>query len=165
MKGDSKKYVLATCWWIWMDKDTLEDLGADGMIILKYRVIKKDGLNFVRQYFLNYTRYVNDLHNIWKRKSSVFKYHRQSAHLAHRRAATSVESKMATMQHKNFCMYQRRTWDGFKRVLSVAHASQPVERAENLEYRNQLSGVCWGTVYCSIESIFWITLYTEKLYK
>jgi len=27
-------------------------------------VIQKDGLNFVRQYFLNYTRYVNDLHNI-----------------------------------------------------------------------------------------------------
>ena len=57
-------------------------------------------------------------------------------------------------------VYQRRTWDEFKRVLSVAHASQPVERAENLEYRNQLSGVCWGAVYCSshkdlrIESIF-----------
>ena len=41
------------------------------------------------------------------------------------------------------------TWDEFKRVLSVAHASQPVERAENLEYRNKLSGVCWGAVYCS----------------
>jgi len=27
-------------------------------------VIKKDGLNFVRLYFLNYTWYVNDLHNI-----------------------------------------------------------------------------------------------------
>jgi len=51
-------------------------------------------------------------------------------------------------------VYQRRTWDELKRVLSVAHASQPVERAENLEYRNQLSGVCWGAVYCSIESIF-----------
>ena len=46
-------------------------------------------------------------------------------------------------------MYHRRTWDEFKTVLSVAHASQPVERAENLEYRNQLSGVCWGAVYCS----------------
>jgi len=32
-------------------------------------VIKKDGLNFVRLYFLNYTRYVNYLYNIWKRKS------------------------------------------------------------------------------------------------
>ena len=51
-------------------------------------------------------------------------------------------------------MYQGRTWDEFKRVLSVAHASQPVEGAENLEYRNQLSGLCWGAVYCSIESIF-----------
>jgi len=29
-----------------------------------YDVIQKDGLNFVPQYFLNYTRYVNDLHNI-----------------------------------------------------------------------------------------------------
>ena len=27
------------------------------------RVIKKDGLNFVRLYFLNYTWYANDLHN------------------------------------------------------------------------------------------------------
>jgi len=32
-------------------------------------VIQKDGLNFVRLYLLNYTRYVNDLHNIWKRRS------------------------------------------------------------------------------------------------
>jgi len=32
-------------------------------------VIQKDGLKFVRLYFLNYTRYVNDLHNIWKSKS------------------------------------------------------------------------------------------------
>jgi len=29
-----------------------------------YRMVKKDGLNFVRLYFLNYTWYVNDLHNI-----------------------------------------------------------------------------------------------------
>jgi len=29
-----------------------------------YRVTQKDGLNFVRLYFLNYTWYVNDLHNI-----------------------------------------------------------------------------------------------------
>ena len=42
----------------------------------------------------------------------------------------------------------------FKRVLSVDHANQPVERAENLEYRNQLAGVCWGAVYSSIKSIF-----------
>jgi len=32
-------------------------------------VIPKDGLNFVRPYFLNYTRYANDLRNIWKRRS------------------------------------------------------------------------------------------------
>jgi len=29
-----------------------------------YREIQKDGLNFVLLYFLNYTWYVNDLHNI-----------------------------------------------------------------------------------------------------
>jgi len=32
-------------------------------------VIQKDGLNFVRLSFLNYTCYENDLHNIWKRWS------------------------------------------------------------------------------------------------
>jgi len=32
--------------------------------LMIYRVIQKDGLNFVRLYFLNYTWYVNDLHNI-----------------------------------------------------------------------------------------------------
>ena len=42
----------------------------------------------------------------------------------------------------------------FKSGLSVAHASESVERAENFEYRNQLSGVCWGAVYCSNVSIF-----------
>ena len=31
---------------------------------LVYSVIQKDGLNFVRLYFLNYTWYVDDLHNI-----------------------------------------------------------------------------------------------------
>ena len=31
---------------------------------LEYSVIQKDRLNFVRLYFLNYTWYVNDLHNI-----------------------------------------------------------------------------------------------------
>jgi len=36
---------------------------------MKYSVIKKDGLNFVRLYFLNYAWYVNDLHNIWKKRS------------------------------------------------------------------------------------------------
>jgi len=41
-----------------------------------YRAIKKDGLNFVRLYFLNYTRYVNDLHNNWKRRPEIFKYYR-----------------------------------------------------------------------------------------
>jgi hypothetical protein len=61
---------------------------------------------------------------------------------------------MATRQHNNFCVYQRRTWEEFKRVLSVVHASQPVEGAENLEYRNQMSGLCWVVVYSSSESRF-----------
>ena len=34
------------------------------LCVLKYSVIQKGRLNFVRLYFLNYTRYVNDLHNI-----------------------------------------------------------------------------------------------------
>jgi len=29
-----------------------------------HSMIQKDGLNFLRLYFLNYTWYVNDLHNI-----------------------------------------------------------------------------------------------------
>jgi len=68
--------------------------------IIIYRVIQKDGLNFVRLCFMNYTWHVNDLlvHNIWKRRSKIFKYHRYSASVAHTRAAASVESKMATMQ-------------------------------------------------------------------
>jgi len=37
--------------------------------ILIYSMIQKDGLNFVCLYFLNYTWYMNDLHNIWKRRS------------------------------------------------------------------------------------------------
>ena len=79
--------------------------------------------------------------------------------------AVCVEAK-APADH----VYQRRTWDELKRVLSVAHATKPVERAENLEYRNQLSGVCWGAVYCSShkdlrsESMFLNhALYMEKL--
>ena len=39
------------------------------VITVKYSVIKKDRLNFVLLYFLNYTWYMNNLHNIWKRKS------------------------------------------------------------------------------------------------
>jgi len=57
-------------------------------------------------------------------------------------------------------VYQRGTWDEFQRVLSVAHASQPVERAENLEYGNQLSGVCWGAVYWSSHTAYnWYRLF------
>ena len=44
------------------------------------------------------------VHNNWKKRSYVFKYYRSSARLAHSRAAASVESKMATMEHKTFCV-------------------------------------------------------------
>jgi hypothetical protein len=37
------------------------DKSSDRLI---YSVIQKDGLSFVRLYFLNYTWYANDLHNI-----------------------------------------------------------------------------------------------------
>ena len=101
---------------------------------------------------------MNDLHNNWKRKSYVFKYHRQRTRLAHNSATASFESKMATMQHNIFFVYQRRTWDELKRVLSVVHASQPVERAENLEYRNRL--VCVEAPFnVQLSPSFWITLY------
>ena len=35
-------------------------------------MIKKDGLNFVHLYFLNCTCYVNNLHNIWKKRYWIF---------------------------------------------------------------------------------------------
>jgi hypothetical protein len=34
--------------------------------VVKVTMIQNDGLNFVRLNFLNYTRYVDDLHDIWK---------------------------------------------------------------------------------------------------
>jgi hypothetical protein len=59
-------------------------------------------------------------------------------------------------------VYQRRTWDEFKRVLSAAHARQPVAQAENVEYRNILSGVCWGAVYCwSHTACNWYRLFAQ----
>ena len=58
-------------------------------------------------------------------------------------------------------VYQSRTWDEFKRVLSVAHASQPVERAENLEYRNCLACV-EAPFTVQLSPSFWITLYNTR---
>ena len=51
-------------------------------MLLIYRVIQKDGVNFVRLYFLTDTWYMNDLRTIWKTSSYAFKYHRYSARLA-----------------------------------------------------------------------------------
>ena len=65
----------------------------------------------------------------------------------HRRAAASVENKMATIVSS--IQLSRRLLCSVRYVFVSTR-----ERAENLEYRNQLSGVCWGTVYCSINSIF-----------
>ena len=42
----------------------LGPLNHKNSLSLMYSVIQKDGLSFVRLYFLNYTWYVNDLHNI-----------------------------------------------------------------------------------------------------
>jgi hypothetical protein len=59
-----------------------------------------------------------------------------------------------TMQHKIFCVHEFIKTESVTAVQRMFRLRQPVERAENLQYRNQLSGVCWGAVYCSIESIF-----------
>jgi len=54
--------------------------------------------------------------------------------------------------------HETTTWDEFKSDLRVAHASQPLERVKNLEYRNQQSGVCWGLFTLQLSPSFWITL-------
>jgi len=68
--------------------------------------IQKDGLNFVHLYFLKYVCYVNDLHNIWRMKKEIISFQMPPLECSPsvNRAAASVESKMATMQHKIFCV-------------------------------------------------------------
>ena len=65
-KMDSISYVYIT-WTI------LRQAVGDGVSISvkrqAYSEVQKDGLSFVLLYFLSYTRYVDDLHNIWKRRS------------------------------------------------------------------------------------------------
>jgi len=52
----------------------------------------------------------------------------------------------------------RRIQESFER----SPPSQLVERAENLEYRNQLSGVFWGAVYCSSRTAYnWYRLFAQ----
>ena len=123
-------------------------------VSVKYRMIQNDGLNFVHLYFLTYTWYVNDLHKIWNRKSHIFKYHRRALAYLTAMQQHQLRAKWLLCSTRCFYAYHRRTWDEFKTGLSVAHSSQPIEWAENLGYRNQLSGVCWAAVYCSIEYIF-----------
>jgi len=58
------------------------------------------------------------------------------------RAAASVESKMASMQHNIFCVREFIKTQSATAVQRAFRLLQPIQRAENLEYRNQLSGVC-----------------------
>ena len=109
-----------------------------------YRVIQKDGLNFVRLYFLNYTWYVNDLHNIWKRRSEIFEYHRYSARLAHSRAAASVDSKMATMQHKIFCVrefIETESATAVQRAFRLRFNIQPPKRKSICRWNHQFEQI------------------------
>jgi len=62
-------------------------------------MIQKDGLNFTCLYFLNYIRYMNELHNILKKNHKFL-----NTRVAYSRASASVKSKMATMQHNIFCV-------------------------------------------------------------
>jgi len=66
----------------------------------------------------------------------------------------SVEIKMATMQRKIFLVREFIKTESATAVQRAFRLRQPAEWAEHLEYRNQLSGFCWGPVYCSVESIF-----------
>jgi len=57
----------------------------------EYSVIQKDGLNFVHLYFLNCTWYMNDLHNIWKRRSYILE---QLLHRAIRRNTSVINQQL-----------------------------------------------------------------------
>jgi len=59
----------ATAWNLATQKISAVNILSDRPSYTTYSVIKKDGLNFVRLYFLNCTRNINDLHNIWNSKS------------------------------------------------------------------------------------------------
>jgi hypothetical protein len=71
-------------------------------------------------------------------------------------------------------VYQRRTWDEFKRVLSVAHAIQPVGRALNIHKLHCEYNQMYFTSYLSLVLIlkyrltklspsFWIALYNQNI--
>ena len=91
-------------------------------------MIQKDGLNFLRLYFLNYTLYVHDLHT-FERGSPNFQIAPQSVCLPHSHAAASVGSKMATMQHKIFWI----------RKFSKFESATAVQRAFRLRFNIQPS--------------------------
>ena len=58
----------------------------------------------------------------------MFKYHRQNARLARSRAAASVESKMATMQHKIFACAAQQP---FCSQLTLLHGCALGERSRS----------------------------------
>ena len=49
---------------LWKKKNSMVGITAACKETYIYSLIQKDGLNFVCLYFLNYTWYVNELHNI-----------------------------------------------------------------------------------------------------
>ena len=54
------------------------------------------------------------------------------------------------MQHKIFCV----------REFIKTESATVVQRAENLKYRNQQCGLCWGAVYCSSHTAYnWYMLF------
>jgi len=59
--------------------------------------------------------------------SYIFKYHCKNARLVHSRAAASVESKMATMQDKIFCV----------REFIKTESATAVQRASRLRFNIQ----------------------------
>ena len=60
----------------------------------------------------------------------------------HNHAATSVETKMATMQHKNFCVREFIKTESATAEQRAFRILQLIKRLKNLKHRNHLSGVC-----------------------
>ena len=65
----SRTRLWNSVWILMLFTNLLVPAGELWNYVLLYNVIQKDGPNFVRLYFLKYTWYVNDLLDIWKRRS------------------------------------------------------------------------------------------------
>jgi hypothetical protein len=71
----------------------------------------------------------------------MFKYHLYGARLAHSRAAESVESKMATMRHKIFCIREFiNTWSAtsVQRAFCLPFIIQPPTRKSICLWNHQI---------------------------